>query len=76
MRVHYDEGLANHIDPEPCAGLREGVGEASVGDCIGQPLSRESSVVPGADAVRLAEDNTDTRAGSASCRAVTGRLFP
>ena len=70
MRVHYDEGLANHIDPEPCAGLREGVGEASVGDCIGQPLSRESSVIPGADAVRLAEGNTD---GSAIASARTAR---
>ncbi len=30
MRVHYDEGLANHIGREPCAGIREGVGEASV----------------------------------------------
>ena len=24
MRVHYDEGVANHIGPEPCAGSREG----------------------------------------------------
>ncbi len=70
MRVHYDEGLANHIGPEPCAGIREGVGEASVGDCIGQPLSRESSVIPGADAVRLAEGNTD---GSAIASARTAR---
>jgi len=37
VRVHYDEGVANHIGPEPCAGN----GEASVGECIGQPLSRE-----------------------------------
>ena len=41
MQVHYDEGVANHIGPEPCAGDREGVGEASAGECIGQPLSRE-----------------------------------
>ena len=38
MRVHYDEGVANRIGPEPCASN----GEASVGECIGQPLSRES----------------------------------
>ena len=42
MQVHYDEGVAIHIGPEPCAGAREGVGEASVGESIGQPLSRES----------------------------------
>ena len=31
MQVHYDEGLANHIGPEPCGGLREGTDEKSVG---------------------------------------------
>ena len=41
MQVHRDEGVAIHIGPEPCTGVREDVGEASVGDCIGQPLSRE-----------------------------------
>jgi hypothetical protein len=41
VKVHCDEGVANHIDPEPCAGTREGIDEASVGECIGQPLSRE-----------------------------------
>mgnify|MGYP007135461071 CR=1 FL=1 len=28
MRVPYDEGVANHIGPESCAGVREGVSEA------------------------------------------------
>ena len=48
MQVHYDEGVANHIGPEPCVGIREGVGEASAGERAGQPLSRErnSSRVP------------------------------
>ncbi len=42
MKVRYDEGLAIRIGPEPCVGPREGAGEASVGEHIGQPLSRES----------------------------------
>jgi len=42
VKVRHDEGVANRIGPEPCAGAREGVCEASVGGCIGQPLSRES----------------------------------
>ena len=42
VEVHCDEGVANHIGPEPCAGVREGVGEASVGEHAGQPLSRET----------------------------------
>jgi hypothetical protein len=41
VQVHYDEGVATRIGPEPCAGTREGVGEASAGEHIGQPLSRE-----------------------------------
>ena len=53
MQVHYDEGIAIHIGPEPCAGVREGVGEASAGECIGQPLSRESHFISGADAVNV-----------------------
>ena len=44
MKVRYDEGLANRIGPEPCAGVCEDVGEASVGERIGQPLSRESYI--------------------------------
>ena len=36
MKVRHDEGVANRIGPEPCASH----GEASVGECIGQPLSR------------------------------------
>ena len=41
MKVHRNEGVAIHIGPEPCAGVREGVGEASVGERAGQPLSHE-----------------------------------
>ena len=53
VRVPYDEGVANRIGPEPCASN----GEASVGECIGQPLSRER-VVSGADTVTCVEGNT------------------
>ena len=59
MEVHYDEGVATHIGPEPCAGVREGVGEASVGERIGQPLSRERMFNSDADAVLIAEGNTE-----------------
>ena len=57
MQVRCDEGIANHIGPEPCAGAREGVGEASAGVHAGQPLSRERALFPGANAVTLAEGN-------------------
>ena len=57
MKVRRDEGVANRIGPKPCAGSCEGAGEASVGECIGQPLSRERFVVPGADTVAVVEGN-------------------
>lgn len=41
MQVRHDKGVANHVGPEPCAVIREDGGEASVGESIGQPLSRE-----------------------------------
>ena len=42
MEVRHDEGVANRIGPEPCVGVSDGAGEASAGERIGQPLSRES----------------------------------
>ena len=73
MQVYYDEGIANHIGPEPCAGVREGDGEASVGECIGQPLSHESAITSGADAVSDAEGNMDGRAIASTRTARRGR---
>jgi hypothetical protein len=57
VQVHYDEGVAIRIDPEPCEGIREDVGEASAGERAGQPLSRDRKLIPGADAVCVAEGN-------------------
>jgi hypothetical protein len=68
VEVHCDEGVANHIGPEPCAVVREGIGEASVGERIGQPLSREIDVILGADAVPLTEGNMGGRAMRALIR--------
>ena len=73
MQVHYDEGVAIHIGPEPCVGVREDGDEASVGEGIGQPLSRERSSVPGADAFQIAEGNTDGRASASARTARRGR---
>ena len=61
VQVHHDEEIANRIDPESCAAAREGIGEALTGDRTGQPLSRESTLLPGADVVPLTEGNTDVR---------------
>ena len=73
MKVHYDEGVAIHIGPEPCVGIREGVGEASVGERIGQPSSRESKIVPSADVVVITEGNTDGRANASARPTRRGR---
>ena len=67
MRVRYDEGIANRIDPEPCIGGREVSAEASAGEGTGQPLSRDRNIL-GADAVEIAEGNMVEHA-NASARA-------
>ena len=73
MQVHYGEGLAIHTGPEPCVGTREGVGEASAGEHIGQPLSRESKIVPGADGVVIPEGNMGGRAIASASPTRRGR---
>ena len=73
MQVLYDEGVANHIGPKPCAGVREDVGEASAGERAGQPLSRDRKPVPGADAVCVAEGNILERVSASTREARRGR---
>ena len=73
MQVHYDEGVAIHIDPEPCEGNREAVVEASAGARAGQPLSHEKADIPGADAVRYAEGHAKGRAIASSPTTRRGR---
>ena len=73
VKVQYDEGIANHIGPEPCAGIRENVGEASAGERIGQPLSRDRKAILGADAVPKVEGNTLWRALASAAMTRRGR---
>ena len=73
MQVHCDEGVANYIGPKPCAGVREEVGEASVGERAGQPLSRERKLFLGADAVCVAEGNTSEGVSASARVARRGR---
>ena len=73
MQVHYDEGVANHIGPEPCAGIREDVCEASAGERAGQPLSRDRRLIPGADAVCVAEGNMPKSAYASAWATRRGR---
>jgi hypothetical protein len=73
VQVHHDEGVANRIDPESCAAAREGISEALTGERIGQPLSRESTLILGADVVPLTEGNTDGRDIASAQTARRGR---
>ena len=72
VKVHCDEGLAIHVAPDPCAGVREDVGEASVGERIGQPLSRETVINPSADVVHLTEGKIGRRDIASARRARRG----
>ena len=57
VQVHHDEGVATHIDPEPCEGRREAVVEASAGARAGQPLSHDRILIPDADTLQYVEGN-------------------
>ena len=48
--------------PESCVGHHEMNGEALTGVSIGQPLSRERTLIPSADAFHSAEGNSRGRA--------------
>ena len=61
VRVRYDEGVAIHIDLEPCAVACEGGSEASAEEHIGQPLNpqRFISRVPPQENLRAANPAID-----------------
>ena len=73
MEVRHDEGVAIRIDPEPCADVRKGGSEASVGERIGQQLSLAKIRILGADAVAKAEGNMDGRVSASVWTARRGR---
>ena len=75
MQVRCDEGVAIHIGPEPCVCAREGAGEASAGERIGQPLSRESQIIPGADVLIPTEGDMAERDNASVPTARRGRLW-
>jgi hypothetical protein len=74
VQVHHDEGVANHIGPESCVRRRrEARHEALTGEQVGQPLSHDRAVIPGADAVHLAEGKTEGRANASALTTRRGR---
>ena len=85
MKVLYIEGLANHIGPESCIGVRKGDGEALTGERAGWVLSREIYAPPqggllrGADAVEKGgRQNLERRSGETlwdPARSKTPRMY-
>jgi hypothetical protein len=51
MRESHVEGVANHDDPEPCIGAREGAGEAWDRGTYGLGIEPRNALLRGADAV-------------------------
>ena len=51
MKESYGEDPASHTGPESCAVARKGGREALTGVCAGELLSREITMVRGADAL-------------------------
>ena len=71
MQVSHDEGLATRIGPAPCVVGREAGGEASAGESVGQPSSRER-INWSADAVWIAEGETGLRVNASAGPAPRG----
>jgi hypothetical protein len=57
VKVHCDEGLTNHIGPESCVAVREGVREALTGVRAGQAMERRNFALREAHAFLTAEGN-------------------
>ncbi|MFI5305388.1 MAG: hypothetical protein ACHQYP_11420 [Nitrospiria bacterium] len=72
MKVPCGKGIANHTGPESCVAYREVRLEALTGEHIGQPLSRESIRIQGADAVGKAEGNMTLHAIASAGTALRG----
>jgi hypothetical protein len=72
VQVHYGEGAAIRTGPEPCVFGREAGDEASAGECIGQPSSREI-INRDADAFVTAEGNTGVRVNASASSVPRGR---
>ena len=73
VKVPNSEGIANQTGPESCVARREVRDEALTGEPAGQPLSRESfKLVQGADAVSVAEGNTDRNVSASAWPTLRG----
>jgi RNA-directed DNA polymerase len=59
MREPDAEGIATHSGPESCGHGRKDMPEALTGVRAGRVLSRERNKALGADAVQIAEGNTN-----------------
>ena len=56
MKVLYEKGVANHLGPESCVGVRKGEGEVLTGESASRVLSRETVTrLRGASAVMTSE---------------------
>jgi hypothetical protein len=65
MQESYGEGVASHTGPKPCAGAREGMGEASAGVRAGRVWSRESNGKTGVPTPSRRPEGNTGRAASA-----------
>ena len=73
MQVPHSEEVANHAVLESCVAFPRGAGEALTEVRIGQPLSREINVIPGAHAFLAVEGNMTGRAIASSLLTRRGR---
>ena len=68
MEESHREGLTIHPDPESCATVRKGGGEALTGARLGEVLSRESCLDSGAPTLSIKTE------GEMECAAIVRRI--
>jgi len=72
VEVLYDEGLANHIGPEPCGGLREGTGREVGRGARRRGMAPRKLLVQSADACGRVEGNIEEHGTASASRALRG----
>ena len=73
MKEPYTEEVANHGDPESCAGVRESAGEALTGARAGWALSREITQFRTPTLLTDGEGNTLARVNASASVVLRGR---
>src|SRR5262245_61169649 len=61
VKVQCDEGVAIHVAPDPCAGVREDIGRSVGGGAYRPAIEPRNRINPSADVIHLTEGKIGSR---------------